>query len=65
MKKSIIASSNRTSRTFTIRKYEVAKCYAKFKTLPMSRQEFEDMEYWTQGDWEYYLKSEQSYWRLK
>lgn len=31
----------------------------------MSKQDFQDMEYWTQGDWEWYLKSEQSYWLLK
>ena len=31
----------------------------------MSKQDFQDMVTWTQGDWEYYLRSEQSYWRLK
>ena len=65
MTKSIIASSNASLKSFTIRKYEGVKCYAKFKTLPMSKQEFEDMVTWTQGDWEYYLRSQQSYWRLK
>jgi hypothetical protein len=43
-------SSNKRSRTFTIRTNG-----SKYRTLPMSKQEFEDAEYMTGDDWRRYL----------
>ena len=49
-------SSNQSKRTFTIRT-EVAK----YRTLPMSKQEFESCEMNTGNDWAEFLKSDDYY----
>ena len=54
---SIKAKANKFKRTFTIRKFEDGKVIAKFRTLPVSRIEFEDLEYNTENDWIDYLNT--------
>jgi hypothetical protein len=46
-------TSNKSRRTFTIRKEN-----AKFRTLQMSRDEFDECEYNTTEDWEYFLRTQ-------
>lgn len=52
--KQMKVTSNKRERTFTITT-EVAK----YRTLPMSREEFEDAQYNTPGDWEAYIRREE------
>lgn len=48
------ATPNHGKRTFTIRKDG-----SKYRTLPMSRREFNDALYMTSNDWKTYLRNEQ------
>lgn len=52
----IKVSSNKRNRTFTIRVSS-----SKYRTLPMSKEEFEEAEYMTQNDWRHFLRSSQAY----
>ena len=50
-------SSNKGKRTFTIRTN-----YAKYRTLPFTKEEFEHAEfYWTGNDWRQFLKTDEYY----
>ena len=50
-------SSNKAKRTFTIRTK-----YAKFRTLPFTKEEFEHADFfWTGNDWKQFLKSDDYY----
>tara|TARA_R110000764_G_C11015714_1_gene383720 strand:- start:1866 stop:2051 length:186 start_codon:yes stop_codon:yes gene_type:complete len=49
-------TSNKSKRTFTIRKEN-----SKFRTLEMSKKEFEDFEYNTISDWKYFLRNQSDY----
>ncbi len=60
MKAEIKISSNKSKRQFTIIKNGL-----KYQTEPQTKTEFENMEYWTPGDWNDYLKREQDYKRIK
>jgi len=54
-------TSNKSKRTFTIRKED-----SKFRTLQMSRYEFDECEYNTTEDWEYFLRTQGgSYYEVK
>ena len=44
-------TSNQSKRHFTIYSNGV-----KFRTLPMSREEFENAEFWTANDWQDFLR---------
>lgn len=57
--RTIKATPNYSKRTFTIRKYENGKCYAKFRTFKLSELEFTCMKYDTPSDWEYFLRSQE------
>lgn len=57
----IKVTANRSKRTFTIRKYDNGELYAKYRTYPMSREEFEREEWNTENDWEQFLKSDDYY----
>ena len=46
-------TSNKSKKTFTIRKEN-----SKFRTIEMSKKEFEDFEYNTISDWKYFLINE-------
>ena len=57
--RTIKVSANQSKRTFTI----VTES-AKFRTLQMSREEFESCEYQTGNDWENFLRTD-SYYQVK
>ena len=57
----IKVTANYSKRTFTIRKES-----AKFRTLEMSQNEFDECEYNTTEDWEYFLRTQGgSYYEVK
>lgn len=49
-------SANRSKRTFTIRTES-----GKYRTYPMSREEFDSAEMWTGNDWGQFLKTDEYY----
>lgn len=51
--KAMKITPNQSKRTFTIRKE-----YVKFRTLRMSKDEFEQCENYTNEDWKYFLRAE-------
>ena len=57
----ITSKSNKAERSFTIRKYIDGKLFSKFRTMTLSKDEFEEMEMYTENDWKNYLRTEQSY----
>lgn len=52
----IKVTANKSQRTYTLRKEGV-----KFRTLQMSREEFDSAEYWTGQDWSNFLKTDEYY----
>jgi hypothetical protein len=52
----IKVKANQQKRTFTIR-----TPHAKYRTLPMSQEEFDNAEFWTTNDWEQFLKTDEYY----
>lgn len=62
----ITATPNFSKRTFTIRKKDDNKTVSKYRTLPMSKEEFKDSEYNTENDWQEFLtRNSGSYYRVK
>ena len=59
--KTITATPNYTNRTFTIRIYINGKFYFKYRTIQMSKKEFEAELNNTQNDWSNFLKSNDYY----
>ena len=57
----IKATANQSKRTFTIRKYIDGKLFAKYRTLQMSKDEFNSAEMNTENDWKDFLKSDDYY----
>ena len=55
--KTIKAAPNYTNRTFTIRIYINGKINAKYRTIQMTKKEFEAELNNTQNDWSHFLKS--------
>lgn len=54
-------TSNQQKRHFTIKSGNV-----KYRTLPMSREEFENAEFWTANDWQDFLnRNSGSYYEVK
>ena len=49
-------SANKSKKTFTIRTNG-----SKYRTLPMSKEEFEHAQYWTGNDWMQFLKTDEYY----
>ncbi len=60
MNTSIKVTANQSKRTFTIRKDG-----SKYRTYPVSRIEFEEMEDYTESDWRNYLRTSQNYFLVK
>lgn len=52
----ISVSRNVSKRTYTIRTNG-----AKYRTYPMSREDFNAADFWTGNDWNNFLKSEDYY----
>jgi hypothetical protein len=48
----LTATPNHSKRTFTIRKNG-----SKYRTMPMSKEEFEEAEMNTKNDWNWFLRS--------
>ena len=59
--RSIKANPNYTNRTFTIRIYKNGKINAKYRTIQMTKKEFEAELNNTQTDWSHFLKSNDYY----
>jgi len=58
--KTIKATANQRKRTFTIRTFINGKILTKYRTVSMSKDEFEECEYNTERDWADYLRDEES-----
>ena len=52
----IKVTPNKSQRTFTIRRQGI-----KFRTLQMSKEEFNSAEYWTGQDWSNFIKTDEYY----
>jgi len=57
----IKVTANRSKRTFTIRKFDNGVLYAKYRTYPMSQEEFDMEEFNTDNDWRQFLKTDDYY----
>jgi len=57
----IKATPNYSKRTFTIRKYIDGKLFAKYRTIKMNQEEFDNEEMNTENDWRQFLKSDDYY----
>lgn len=54
----ISTKANYSKRTFTIRKQDGnGKTLSKFRTNQLTADEFENMEYYTESDWVYFLRT--------
>ena len=49
-------TSNKSARTFTIRVDG-----SKYRTYPMSKEEFNSASYWTGEDWNYFFRTNDYY----
>ena len=58
IKNTIKATPNYSKRTFTIRKYWEDGVTSKYKTVQLSKDEFNEMEYYTSNDWIYFLRTD-------
>ena len=59
--KTIISKPNYSKRTFTIRKYIDGKLFAKYRTVQLSKDEFNSELHNTDRDWNQFLKSDDYY----
>ena len=55
----IIATPNKSKRTFTLRKTIFGRVIAKYRTTKMSKDEFNDCEMNTSNDWSDFLRNEE------
>ena len=60
-KQTIKATPNHSKNTFTIRKYNKGKLTSKYRTMPLSNEEFESCENNTETDWKQFLKTNDYY----
>ena len=60
-KRTLKVTSNQSKRTFTLRFTYKDGTKKKYRTLPMSKYEFENCEYNTENDWNQFLKSDDYY----
>jgi len=59
--KTIEATPNYSKRTFTIRTYYDGKLSNKYRTIQMTREEFESELWNTENDWAQFLKTDNYY----
>lgn len=59
--KTIKATANESKRTFTIRTYFDGKLSAKYRTVQLSKEEFNSESNNTENDWKQFLKSSDYY----
>lgn len=60
-KQTISVKANESARTFTIRTYIDGKLNAKYRTIKLSKEEFEKESNNTENDWRQFLKSSDYY----
>ena len=56
--------ANQAKRTFTIRKYIDGVLFAKYRTYPVSREDFESDENNTERDWADFLRTSNDYYKV-
>ncbi len=61
---SITATANESAKTFDITKTWNDGTVTTYRTCELSKEEFEDMEYYTEDDWQYFLRTDQSYYTI-
>jgi hypothetical protein len=61
----IKVTPNSSKRTFTIRKYWKDGTISKYRTLPMSKDEFESSQNDTVNDWKNFLSHSSDYYAIK
>ena len=59
--KTITATPNHTKKTFTIKTYINGKLNNKYRTIKLSKPEFENELNNTENDWSHFLKSNDYY----
>ena len=59
--RTIEVKGNQSKRTYTIRCTEENGCKLKYRTVPMSKEDFANAEYWTANDWQQFLKTDEYY----
>jgi hypothetical protein len=57
----ITATPNFSKRTFTIRRFYDGKLFAKYRTVQMGLEEFDETEMSTFNDWKDFLKGQEYY----
>jgi len=57
----INVTANQSNRTFTIRKTYIDGSKVKYRTIQMSKEDFDSCFYNTQNDWNQFLKSNDYY----
>lgn len=60
-KRTLKVTSNKSAKTFTLRFTYNDGEEIKYRTLPMSREEFESAKYRTDNDWIQFLKTDEYY----
>ena len=55
----IIATANKSKRTFTLRTTLFGRVISKHRTMPMSKEEFEDCDMNTSNDWRHFLRTQE------
>lgn len=62
--RTIKVKANQSARTFTICTYRDNKFEFKYRTTPVPRMKFEEMENKTENDWKYFLSHSEDYYRV-
>lgn len=62
---SITVTANESAKTFDITKAWNDGTATTYRTGELSEEEFEDLDYNTEGDWENFLRTDQSYYVVK
>ena len=60
----IRVKANQSKRTFTIRRHYKDGAILKYRTVPMSKEEFDSEEMNTDGDWITFLKYSPDYYKV-
>ena len=60
-KSTITVKTNYSKRTFTIRKTYEDGTKVKYRTNPMSKEDFESEQMNTENDWKWFLRSDDYY----
>ena len=61
LNQTIKVTANQSARTFTIRTYVNGKLSSKYRTIKLSKEEFQSEENNTENDWKQFLKSSDYY----